>query len=84
MNRKEQVLALCEKVQRDLKLAGLVGDGAASDGTLYSNIAEMWSAQLGLGRPGAPPPVGAVAHVTAGLLDCYDTGINAAVLNLAG
>lgn len=47
MNRKQKVFELCEKVQRDLKLAGLPRHGCATDGTEYSSILEMWSSELG-------------------------------------
>lgn len=49
-SRKEQVFAICDQVHHDLKLAGLALDGSATDGTLYSSIKAMWSAELGLGR----------------------------------
>eukprot|EP00903_Cladosiphon_okamuranus_P008712 g8346.t1 len=45
--RKQQVFELCEKVQRDLKLAGLPRHGCATDGTDYSSILAMWSSELG-------------------------------------
>lgn len=47
MSRKQQVLELCDKVQRDLKLAGLPIDGCATDGTEHSSIKSMWSLELG-------------------------------------
>lgn len=53
MNRKEHIWDLCDKVQRDLKLAGLPVDGFATDGTLYPTIKAMWSTELGLGGPAA-------------------------------
>lgn len=49
MSRKQQVWDLCDKVERDLKLAGLPVEGSATDGTSYSSIKEMWSAELGFG-----------------------------------
>lgn len=51
MSRKQKVVELCEKVQRDLKLAGLPRDGCATDGTDYSSILAMWSSELGYGSP---------------------------------
>lgn len=51
MSRKEQVLAVCDKVLQDLKLEELALDGSATDGTIYSNIKEMWLAELGLCGP---------------------------------
>ena len=54
MSRKQKVFELCEKVQRDLKLAGLPRHGCATDGTEYSSILAMWSSELGYG----PPAVG--------------------------
>lgn len=63
MSRKQKVFELCDKVQRDLKLAGLPRDGCATDGTDYSSILAMWSSELGYG----PPAVGArfLVHVFA-------------------
>lgn len=49
MSRKHQILELCDKVHRDLKLAGLPTDGCATDGTEHSSIAAMWSSELGFG-----------------------------------
>lgn len=49
MSRKQQILELCDKVHRDLKLAGLPTDGCATDGTEHSSIAAMWSSELGFG-----------------------------------
>lgn len=58
MGRKEKVWELCDKVQRDLKLAGLPRDGSATDGTEYPTIKAMWSAELGLGKIPPQTPVG--------------------------
>lgn len=49
MSRKQQVWDLSDKVERDLKLAGLPLDGSATNGTSYSSIKAMWSAELGFG-----------------------------------
>ena len=46
--RQQLVLALAEKISRDLKLAGLPISGKATDGTRYACIADMWTAQLAL------------------------------------
>lgn len=51
MNRGKEILELSDKVQRDLKLAGLPIDGGTTDGTFYSTIHAMWTAELELGRP---------------------------------
>lgn len=51
MNSKERIWEVCDEVHRDLKLAGLAIDGSATDGTVYSSIKEMWTAELGLCRP---------------------------------
>lgn len=51
MNRAKEILELCDKVQGDLKLAGLPIDGGATDGTFYSTIHAMWTAELDLCRP---------------------------------
>lgn len=51
MSRKQHIWDLCDKVQRDLKLADLQVEGSATDGTYYSSIKAMWSAELGLGTP---------------------------------
>lgn len=58
MSRKEKVWELCDKVQRDLKLAGLPRNGSATDGTEYSTIKAMWSVELGLGKIPPETPVG--------------------------
>lgn len=50
MNRAKEILELSDKVQGDLKLAGLPIDGSATDGTFYSTIHAMWTAELELGR----------------------------------
>ncbi|CAM9977915.1 unnamed protein product [Ectocarpus fasciculatus] len=64
MSRKQQILELCDKVHRDLKLAGLPTDGCATDGTEHSSIAAMWSSELGFG-PMALPVGGDEARGTA-------------------
>lgn len=58
MSRKDKVWELCDKVQRDLKLAGLPRNGSATDGTEYSTIKAMWSVELGLGKIPPETPVG--------------------------
>ena len=67
MSRRQEILELCHKVQRDLKLADLPIDGCATDGTFYKTIQAMWSAELGFGRssPSAVSPVGSVPRYIA-------------------
>ncbi|CAM9601568.1 unnamed protein product [Ascophyllum nodosum] len=64
MSRRQEILELCHKVQRDLKLADLPIDGCATDGTFYKTIQAMWSAELGFGRssPSAVSPVGSAGQ----------------------
>lgn len=73
MSRKEQIWELCDKVHRDLKLAGLPLDGGATDGTSYPSIKAMWSAELGLGDlPPVATTVGVVRSVgVARYLYCW-------------
>lgn len=61
MSRKKQVWDLCDKVERDLKLAGLSVEGSSTDETSYSSIKAMWSAELGFGGL-APSAVGIAVY----------------------
>lgn len=67
MSRKKQIWELCDKVQRDLKLAGLPIDGSATDGTIYNSLKAMWSTELGLGGQASTTVGAAVSNFSQGV-----------------
>lgn len=73
MSRKQKIFELCDKVHRDLKMAGLPTDGCATDGTEHSSIAAMWSSELGYGHTAVGLSLCVFVCVCRSSCVCYGT-----------